>query len=141
MREEPSRRPHGSLDVLETHRKKPLASLFERFPTMTADLAARMGKRIADLTGDGRLACGRHGRFRRADRLVRPPRSQHGRSWDRDPAERQSKGKPQTGNVSIDIRDDEKQIVFTFADDGRGIQLDKVEKRARQLGLIEGRGR
>ena len=41
------------LQALESHRKKPVAALFERFPGMTADLAARMGKRVEPLAVTG----------------------------------------------------------------------------------------
>jgi chemotaxis protein histidine kinase CheA len=52
------------------------------------------------------------------------------------PGERERRGKPPAGKVSIDIKEDPQGITFTFSDDGSGIQLDKVEKRARKLGLI-----
>ncbi|MGA2763883.1 MAG: ATP-binding protein [Spirochaetia bacterium] len=124
------------LQALESHRKKPVAALFERFPGMAADLAARMGKRVEPLAvtgGDLPVVADDYedlvGSFvhlirNRVDHGIEPP------------GERERRGKPPAGKVSIDIKEDPQGITFTFSDDGSGIQLDKVEKRARKLGLI-----
>jgi chemotaxis protein histidine kinase CheA len=53
------------------------------------------------------------------------------------PAEREAAGKRPEGSIGIEIRDKGDEITFSFSDDGRGIELDKVEARARSLGLID----
>ena len=52
------------------------------------------------------------------------------------PVERVKKGKPEVGQISIDISRDGSDIVIRVSDDGSGINLDKVRRRALQLGLI-----
>jgi chemosensory pili system protein ChpA (sensor histidine kinase/response regulator) len=52
------------------------------------------------------------------------------------PVERVKKGKPEVGQIKIDISRDGSDIVIQVTDDGGGINLDKVRQRAVQLGLI-----
>ena len=123
--------------ALEGYKKKPLSALFDRFPQMTAELAARMGKRVLPLVvkGGDILVPEDHyqemiGSF---SHLVRNM-VDHGIE---SPGEREAKGKAPEGTITIDITRSDHQLVFTFADDGRGVQLDKVEQRARKLGLLK----
>jgi|GEM_PF-2201778 len=125
------------IDVIEEHRRKPLAELLGRFPQMIADLAARMGKRIAPVTvlGDDvsivaddfedLIASFSHIIRNMVDHGIERPR------------EREAKGKSPVGAVGIDIKEESGEIVFTFSDDGKGILLSEVRKRAEDLGLVE----
>ncbi len=125
------------LDALEAYKKKPLAALFDRFPRMAADLATRMGKRVAPLTVSGgdvlvvaddfeeMIGSFAHLVRNMVDHGIEPP------------GEREAKGKLPAGRITIDIRTEQNEIVFTFSDDGRGVQLDKVERQARSLGFLK----
>ena len=125
------------LDALEGYKKKPLSALFDRFPQLTADLAARMGKRVAPLAVKGGDILVSADEFEEMigsfSHLVRNM-VDHGIEL---PAEREAKGKPAVGTLGIDIAAADGELVFTFSDDGRGVQLDKVERRARELGLLK----
>ncbi len=125
------------LDALEAYKKKPLAALFDRFPQMTEDLAARMGKRVAPLAVKGGEILVAADEFEEVissfSHLVRNM-VDHGIEL---PGEREAKGKKPEGTLSIDITTVDNEIVFTFSDDGRGVQLDKVERRAREIGLLK----
>jgi len=125
------------LDALEAYKKKPLSALFDRFPQMTADLAARMGKRIAPLEvrgGDFLVATDDFEEVVNSfSHLVRNM-VDHGIEL---PGEREAKGKPPMGKLGIDLVTEKNKVVFTFSDDGRGVQLEKVERRARELGLLK----
>ncbi len=52
------------------------------------------------------------------------------------PMERLKKGKAETGKISIDVARDGSDIVLRISDDGGGINVDKVRRRAYQLGLL-----
>ncbi|WP_370314543.1 Hpt domain-containing protein [Thalassolituus sp.] len=49
---------------------------------------------------------------------------------------RQAAGKPAMGNIELDIRRDGGDVVLTLRDDGRGINLDAVLRKARNRGMI-----
>lgn len=123
-------------EALLAHRKRPLSLLFERFPRMATDLAGRLGKRLApvSVTGGALSVIPERledliGSFAHLVRNMVDHGIEH-------PGERESSGKPPNGKITIDITEGPDRIVFTFSDDGRGVQLGKVERRARQLGLL-----
>lgn len=55
------------------------------------------------------------------------------------PRERQAKGKPIPAKIILSAEVKENKLVVAIADDGRGIDLQKVYKRAVEMGLIEER--
>ncbi|HEY6527555.1 MAG TPA: Hpt domain-containing protein [Cellvibrionaceae bacterium] len=52
------------------------------------------------------------------------------------PAERLSKGKPEFGRILLSLAREGSDILLRLADDGRGISLDKVRKKAVERGLM-----
>ena len=52
------------------------------------------------------------------------------------PVERVKKGKPETGQISIDITRDGSDVVIKVSDDGSGVDIEKVRSRAIQLGML-----
>jgi two-component system chemotaxis sensor kinase CheA len=52
------------------------------------------------------------------------------------PFERQAKGKPARGRVSLSLEVAEGRLTIQVADDGRGIEMTRVEQRAIELGLL-----
>ncbi len=53
---------------------------------------------------------------------------------DRD--ERARQGKPDEGNITIKLRREGAETVIEFADDGRGLDLERIQARAVQHGLV-----
>jgi chemosensory pili system protein ChpA (sensor histidine kinase/response regulator) len=53
------------------------------------------------------------------------------------PVERVKKGKPEIGQIAIDITRDGSDVVIKVSDDGAGVDIEKVRSRAIQLGLLE----
>jgi chemotaxis protein histidine kinase CheA len=49
------------------------------------------------------------------------------------PGEREAKGKSASGTLGLEIEENSDYIIFKFSDDGRGLQFDEIEKRARIL--------
>lgn len=56
------------------------------------------------------------------------------------PQERASSGKPQAGEIRLDIRQEGNEIVLSFADDGAGLDLGRIRAKALQRGLIDEAG-
>lgn len=53
------------------------------------------------------------------------------------PEERESKGKPAIGNITLNVSRDDSEIVIRFRDDGRGLNREKLLKRGQELGFIQ----
>jgi len=52
------------------------------------------------------------------------------------PAERLAAGKPETGEITIEVRQEGNEIIVVLADDGAGLDLDRIRARALAKGLI-----
>ncbi len=53
------------------------------------------------------------------------------------PARRREQGKPETGTISIEVSREATELLILVQDDGAGLDLDKIRKRAVESGLIE----
>jgi len=125
---------------MEGARMKTLSELFGRFPHMVEEFASRMGKRIEPviITG-GTIPVFNEEYENLIDSFAHIVRNMvdHGIEL---PGIREAKGKSPTGEVKIDIREASGEIVFTFSDDGQGIRLAEVAKKAKEAGLIKSVG-
>jgi chemosensory pili system protein ChpA (sensor histidine kinase/response regulator) len=54
------------------------------------------------------------------------------------PRERAAAGKPEAGEIRLDVRQEGNEIVLSLADDGAGLDLGKIREKALQRGLIDG---
>ena len=55
-------------------------------------------------------------------------------------AERIKAGKPETGELVVDMRQEGNEVIMSFSDDGAGLNYARIEQRARERGLLpEGR--
>src|SRR5690606_19869707 len=52
------------------------------------------------------------------------------------PAERAAAGKPESGSIELTVSQEGNEIAITIADDGAGIDLERISTRARERGLI-----
>jgi chemosensory pili system protein ChpA (sensor histidine kinase/response regulator) len=52
------------------------------------------------------------------------------------PAERAAAGKPEAGRIAMVLRQEANEIVLTVADDGAGIDLERLRQRAEERGLL-----
>jgi chemosensory pili system protein ChpA (sensor histidine kinase/response regulator) len=53
------------------------------------------------------------------------------------PEERQASGKPESGHIRIDLRQESNEIVLVVADDGGGIDLERLRAKAEARGLLD----
>jgi chemosensory pili system protein ChpA (sensor histidine kinase/response regulator) len=53
-----------------------------------------------------------------------------------DPATRATEGKPETGRITIALRQESNEIALTLSDDGAGIDLDALRRKALDKGIL-----
>jgi two-component system chemotaxis sensor kinase CheA len=117
-------------------RMVPIAEIFDRMQFVVRDLARESGKRIAiDLVGreteiDKFLV------ERMMDPLLHLVRNAVSHGIER-PDERESKGKPLEGKLTLRAMATGENVVLQIADDGAGIDAARVADRARSLGLLD----
>ncbi len=117
-------------------RMRPISELFETIPLQARELAKSLGKQIqVEFSGDTVRLDGR------IVELLREPilhiirnALDHGIESQE---ERQAEGKPSVGKLSVGAFENAGWARIVVADDGRGINLDTLWERARELGLTD----
>lgn len=115
-------------------RMQPIGAAWARFPRMVRDLARALGKQIAlEMTG-AETALDRQLVEAIADPLAHIVRNaaDHGIET---PAGRAASGKPETGRIALDARQEGSHVVIRVSDDGRGIDPGGIRGAAVARGL------
>jgi len=116
-------------------RMVPVEQLFRRFPRIVRDVARLLQKEIAlEITGqntdlDKRIL------DRLADPLAHVIRNAADHGIE-SASEREAAGKPAGGTIRLDARHDGDQVVIEVSDDGRGLDREKIVRRAIQHGIL-----
>lgn len=122
-------------DVKEMHLLA-FASLLESFPRFTRELARDQGKQVELVIQGGEIEIDRRILEEMKVPLIHLLRNciDHGIE---QPAMRQDSGKPPHGTITVAIaQQDSGKIEILVADDGAGIDADKVKAAACKLGLV-----
>jgi two-component system, chemotaxis family, sensor kinase CheA len=112
----------------------PMSLVFNRFPRMLRDLAAKLGKKV-DLVQVGEATELDKGLVEKiTDPLTHLVRNScdHGIEM---PAERLAKGKPEQGTITLIATHAGGSIVIEVRDDGKGLNRQKLLSKARERGL------
>ncbi len=119
--------------VLEM-RMIPLSTLFERFPKLVRDLSRMLGKKVKLSIEGGETKLDKVIVERIAEPMIHLIRNaiDHGIETLE---ERERLGKPPEGSITIKAYQEGGSVVIEVADDGRGIDVDKVKKKAIEKGL------
>ncbi|MBL0092367.1 MAG: chemotaxis protein CheW [Piscinibacter sp.] len=112
----------------------PMSVVFNRFPRMLRDLAAKLGKKVEFVT---------HGEATELDKglvekITDPLTHLVRNSCDHGielPAERLAKGKPEHGTITLSASHQGGSIVIEVRDDGKGLSREKLLKKAREKGI------
>jgi len=113
----------------------PVSYLFNRFPRMVRDTAAKLGKKVSlEIEGE-ETELDRTLLEALSDPLTHLIRNaiDHGIE---PPEERRQNGKPETGTIKLSAYQSEGRIYIEVSDDGRGIDTERVRQKAIQLGWI-----
>lgn len=124
-------------DEIMTSRMVPVWQVFDRFPRLVRDAARTLGKQI-EFTIEGKeIELDRSLLDEIGDPVVHLLRNaiDHGIET---PAERKAAGKVAEGQLRLEALRDRSAIVIRVSDDGRGIDRDRVLKKAKDAGLVEG---
>lgn len=117
-------------------RMLPIAQVFNRFPRMVRDLAHKLGKEI-NFTVEGKeTELDRNVIEVISDPLIHLLRNAVDHGIER-PEERVAAGKPKAGNILLKAYHQENHIVIIAEDDGRGMDVNKIRRKAVDRGLID----
>jgi two-component system chemotaxis sensor kinase CheA len=112
----------------------PMSMVFNRFPRMLRDLAAKLGKKV-DLVTVGEATELDKGMVEKiTDPLTHLVRNSCDHGIEK-PDERLAKGKPETGTLTLVASHQGGSIVIEVRDDGKGLNRDKLLRKAREKGL------
>lgn len=122
------------LSVLKM-RMQPLQKVFGKFPRVVRDIASAMGKDIELKISGEETEVDRSVIEHIGDPLIHIIRNaiDHGIE---PPDVRKARGKKERGVISIDASQKGTQILIQVSDDGRGIDIDRVKRKAVEGGLV-----
>ncbi|NML14849.1 chemotaxis protein CheA [Azohydromonas caseinilytica] len=112
----------------------PMSVVFSRFPRMLRDLESKLGKRIEMHTQGEATELDKGLVEKITDPLTHLVRNSadHGIEL---PAERKARGKAEHGSITLVASHQGGNIVIEVRDDGRGLDRDKLLRKARERGL------
>lgn len=116
-------------------RMQPIQKVFSKFPRMVRDLSRNLGKDIdLEIFGED-TEVDKTVIENIGDPLVHIIRNSIDHGIE-SPKERQQKGKPEKGRIIISAYQKGTQIVIEVSDDGKGIDVEAVKRKALGKGLI-----
>jgi two-component system chemotaxis sensor kinase CheA len=119
-----------------TSRMVPVWQIFDRFPRLVRDAARSLGKQVA-LDVDGKdIELDRSLLDEIGDPIVHLLRNaiDHGIE---SPEDRVAAGKPPVGRLTLTAVRDRSAVIIRVADDGRGIDRDRVLRKAKERGDVD----
>jgi len=123
-------------DEIMQSRMVPVGQVFDRFPRLVRDVARSLGKQVRfDVRGKD-IELDRSMLDEIGDPVMHLLRNalDHGIET---PERRTAAGKQPEGRLTLDTLRDRSAVVIRVEDDGRGIDRDRVIRKARERGLIE----
>ncbi len=116
-------------------RMLPISFSFSRFPRLVRDLSAKLGKQVELQVFGEQTELDKTVMERIGDPLVHLVRNalDHGIE---PPEVRRAAGKPETGVISLNAYHKSGNIVIEIADDGAGLDEEKILAKARHSGLV-----
>jgi two-component system, chemotaxis family, sensor kinase CheA len=115
-------------------RMQPIANAWQKLPRLMRELALELDKKIElDMTG-GETELDRQVLEMIKDPLTHMIRNSADHGLER-PVERAAQGKPETGRIKLSAYQQGGYIVIEVADDGRGLDVQKIRAKAVEGGL------
>ena len=115
-------------------RMMPMSMVFNRFPRMLRDLAAKLGKKVELVTLGESTELDKGMVEKITDPLTHLVRNSCDHGIE-SPAERAAKGKPETGTLTLAASHQGGSIVIEVRDDGKGLNRNKLISKAREKGI------
>ena len=116
-------------------RMQPIGRLFQKYPRIARDLARNLGKDVELVLKGEDTEIDKTMIEDLGDPIIHLIRNavDHGIE---DPADRIANGKPTTSVVRLEAQQEGDHIVISVADDGRGMDADRLRAKALEKGLI-----
>ncbi|GAB2525230.1 chemotaxis protein CheA [Lysobacter humi (ex Lee et al. 2017)] len=115
-------------------RMLPVDFAFSRFPRMVRDLATRLGKKVRLKTSGEQTELDKGVIEKIVDPLVHLIRNSIDHGLEA-PEERRAAGKDETGTIALSAVHQGGHIVIEVSDDGRGLNRERILKKAAENGL------
>ncbi|MFN4067748.1 MAG: response regulator, partial [Thermosynechococcus sp.] len=115
-------------------RMRPFADLANRYPRLINELSREYGKKVNLIIEGSQVLIDRTVLSVLADPLLHLVRNAFDHGIE-PPEERQALGKPAVGTITLKAAYRGNRTVITVADDGWGLDADKIRQTARRLGL------
>ncbi len=116
-------------------RMVPVSQIFSRFPRLVRDLSKNLKKKIVlDIEGED-TELDKSVIEDLLDPLIHCVRNSIDHGIE-SPQERLEAGKPEEGHILLKARNEGNMIIIEISDDGKGIDVEAVKKRAVERGLI-----
>ncbi len=112
----------------------PMSMVFNRFPRMLRDLASKLGKKVELVTQGEATELDKGLVEKITDPLTHLVRNSCDHGIE-SPADRLAKGKPEHGTITLVASHQGGSIVIEVRDDGRGLNREKLLKKAREKGI------
>ncbi len=122
-------------DAVMKLRMQPVKKVFSKFPRIVRDLAKKLNKKVNLVLEGEDTEIDRSILDKLEDPLIHLVRNaiDHGIE---SPEERIKAGKPEIGTVKLSAYQEGDRIIIAIEDDGKGIDVEKVKKKAVEKGLI-----
>jgi two-component system, chemotaxis family, sensor kinase CheA len=123
-------------DAIMQVRMTPVSFVFQRFPRLVRDIARRLGKEVELVLEGEDTEADKNVIEALADPLVHIVRNSLDHGLEA-PAERLAAGKSACGRLTIGARQEADRVVIEVRDDGRGIDPQRIKRKAYEKGLLD----
>jgi two-component system chemotaxis sensor kinase CheA len=123
-------------EVSTALRMMPLDGLFKRMQRLVRDLSLKFQKNVRLELAGAETEMDKNVIEDIADPLMHILRNAMDHGLETDVAERVARGKPEQSMIRLGARYDHNSILITVEDDGRGLQREKILKKAVAKGLV-----
>ncbi|MEI6209602.1 MAG: chemotaxis protein CheA [Desulfuromonadales bacterium] len=121
-------------DIALEMRMLPVAKAFERFPRLVRDISAKLGKKILLVMEGEETKADKDVIEALSEPMVHMVRNSLDHGLE-PPEERVAAGKTPEGTIRLKAYQDNSGIVVEIHDDGRGIDPDRIRKKAAEKGI------
>lgn len=123
-------------DSIMSIRMVPMESIYSKFPKVVRDISKKLSKKVEFKHYGDNVEIDKAMIEGLTDPLMHIIRNSldHGIETT---AERELTGKPEVGSISISAEQANGQMIITIEDDGRGVNAEKVAKKALEQGQID----
>jgi two-component system chemotaxis sensor kinase CheA len=117
-------------------RMLPVSHVFQRFPRLVRDISRQLGKQVTLEMAGEETEADKNMIEALGDPLMHMVRNSLDHGLE-PPEERLAAGKPQTGTIRLAAEHVNESIIVTIHDDGRGIDANRVRRKAVERGMMD----